>query len=71
MPVRNEPSKNQESLAIEIGDVIFSLVNVARFARIHPENALTDSIKKFENRFKYIEKVILKKREKNRICFSG
>jgi tetrapyrrole methylase family protein/MazG family protein len=56
----NESSENQESLAIEIGDVIFTLVNVARFARIHPENALTDSIKKFENRFKYIEKVILK-----------
>ena len=56
----NEPGENQESLAIEIGDAIFSLVNVARFVRIHPENALTDSIKKFENRFKYIEKVILK-----------
>lgn len=56
----NESSENQENLAIEIGDVIFTLVNVARFARIHPENALTDSIKKFETRFKYMEKVILK-----------
>jgi MazG family protein len=56
----NKSDKNQESSAIEIGDVIFTLVNVARFARIHPENALADSIKKFENRFKYMEKVILK-----------
>jgi nucleoside triphosphate diphosphatase len=56
----NESSENQESLAIEIGDVMFTLVNVARFAHIHPENALTDSIKKFESRFKYMEKIILK-----------
>jgi len=56
----NKSSEDQASLALEFGDVIFTLVNVARFARIYPENALTDSIKKFENRFKYMEKIILK-----------
>jgi tetrapyrrole methylase family protein/MazG family protein len=56
----NKSSEDQEGLTLEFGDVIFTLVNVARFAHIHPENALTDSIKKFENRFKYMEKVILK-----------
>ncbi|MBA3019156.1 MAG: nucleoside triphosphate pyrophosphohydrolase [Proteobacteria bacterium] len=60
----NKSSEDQASLALEFGDVIFTLVNVARFARIHPENALTDSIKKFENRFKYMEKVILKSNRK-------
>ena len=56
----NKSSENQASLALEFGDVIFTLINVARFTRIYPENALMDAIKKFENRFKHMEKIILK-----------
>jgi len=56
--------KNKKRVLSEFGDLLFSLVNVARFAEIHPETALTDSIKKFEMRFKYIEKVFSNK-EKN------
>jgi len=44
--------------ALEFGDVLFTLVNVARFAHFHPEMALTGSIKKFEKRFKQMERVI-------------
>jgi nucleoside triphosphate diphosphatase len=54
-------SEQQNHLALEFGDVLFTLVNVARFARIHPEFALRDSTKKFENRFKYMEMLIEKK----------
>lgn len=41
--------------AMEFGDVLFTMVNVARFARIHPETALIQSIQKFEKRFNFME----------------
>jgi len=54
----NRDPTDQDLLALEFGDVLFTLVNVARFAHIHPETALRNSTKKFENRFKYMEKLI-------------
>ena len=39
----------------EFGDVLFSLVNYARFLKINPENALEKTNKKFIKRFKYLE----------------
>lgn len=39
----------------EIGDLLFSLVNVCRYLRIDPENALRLTNAKFERRFRYIE----------------
>jgi len=53
--------KEPEQASLEFGDVLFTLVNVARFARIHPETALTGSIQKFEKRFRYMEKMISEK----------
>ena len=41
--------------ARQIGDLLFALVNMARLAEIHPENALAGSVKKFEARFKKME----------------
>lgn len=46
----------RDKVAMEFGDVLFSLVNVARFAKIHPETALLDSIQKFEQRFNLMER---------------
>ncbi len=40
----------------EFGDVLFSLVNYARFLKINPENALERTNKKFVQRFKHLEK---------------
>ena len=40
----------------EFGDILFALVNISRFLKINPEFALTKAIKKFINRFDYIEK---------------
>ncbi len=54
-------SGNQDRIALEFGDVLFTLVNVARFARIHPETALTGSIKKFEKRFRHMERDLAEK----------
>ncbi|MGD8891929.1 MAG: nucleoside triphosphate pyrophosphohydrolase [Desulfobacterales bacterium] len=58
----NQSQKDQDLLALEFGDVLFTLVNVARFARIHPETALRNSTKKFITRFKYMEKLITESR---------
>jgi tetrapyrrole methylase family protein/MazG family protein len=52
---RNGRWKSDHDAALEFGDVLFTLVNVARFARIHPETALSESILKFQQRFLYME----------------
>ncbi len=49
-------SKNMEKMQEEIGDLLFAVVNVARFLKVQPELALTQTIEKFINRFEYIEK---------------
>lgn len=51
-----QPGK--EELSLEFGDLLFTLVNVARFVGIHPETALAASTRKFEKRFKFLERVI-------------
>jgi MazG family protein len=44
--------------ALEFGDILFTLVNVARFSGVHPETALTAAVQKFERRFRRMEAVI-------------
>ncbi len=46
---------NREKMESEFGDVLFSLVNYARFLKINPENALERTNKKFIKRFQYLE----------------
>lgn len=48
-------SGNKTALEEEFGDVLFSLVNYARFVDINPENALEKTNKKFIRRFQYLE----------------
>lgn len=47
--------KNQDEIENEFGDLLFSLVNYARFVNVNPEDALRRTIAKFESRFHYIE----------------
>ncbi|QEJ99415.1 nucleoside triphosphate pyrophosphohydrolase [Treponema phagedenis] len=47
---------NQNHIEEEFGDVLFSLVNIARFLKIDPAVALSRSNTKFESRFRFIEK---------------
>ncbi len=54
-------SKNKVKILEEIGDLLFSVVNIARFLDIDPENALNYSIDKFINRFQYIEDTAISK----------
>lgn len=48
-------SEKSEKIKEEIGDLLFAVVNVARFLKVDPELALRDATKKFIRRFKYIE----------------
>ena len=47
--------QNLDKMEDEFGDVIFSLINYARYLKINPESALERTNKKFIKRFKYIE----------------
>ena len=55
---------NKENTEKEFGDVLFSMINYARFIDVNPENALEKTNKKFINRFQFLEK-ITKKEGKN------
>lgn len=46
---------DQDAMESEFGDVMFSMVNYARFLNINPENALERTNKKFSKRFQYLE----------------
>ena len=48
-------SKNQDHIEEEFGDVLFSLINYARFIGVDPETSLEKINKKFKSRFEYIE----------------
>ena len=51
-------SNNKKHIEEEIGDVIFAVVNLARFLDISAENSLRKTNKKFINRFKKVEEKI-------------
>jgi XTP/dITP diphosphohydrolase len=46
---------NQEKIEGEFGDVLFSMINYARFLNVNPEDALERTNKKFIKRFQYLE----------------
>lgn len=50
-----DKSDNQKKIEDEFGDVLFSLINYARFKGINPEDALERTNKKFIKRFQYLE----------------
>ena len=52
--------KNPEEIESEIGDIIFSVVNLARFRKVSAEDALRKTINKFISRFQYIEEKLAK-----------
>ncbi|RIV45321.1 nucleoside triphosphate pyrophosphohydrolase [Flagellimonas pelagia] len=48
-------ANDADKMESEFGDVLFSMVNYARFLNINPENALERTNKKFIKRFQYLE----------------
>ncbi|MFT9850313.1 bifunctional methyltransferase/pyrophosphohydrolase YabN [Aneurinibacillus sp. REN35] len=53
-----QEAKTDEHRLEELGDLLFVIVNVARFMKIDPEEALALANKKFYYRFSYIEKKV-------------
>lgn len=53
--VSNDTEINLENASGEFGDLLFSLINYARFIDINPEEALERTNKKFIKRFQYLE----------------
>ena len=51
-------NKNIRSAENEFGDILFSLINYARFVNINPEDALEHTNKKFIRRFSYMEQKV-------------
>jgi XTP/dITP diphosphohydrolase len=50
-----EKSQNSEKMEDEFGDILFALINYARFVNINPEDALEKTNRKFIQRFNFIE----------------
>lgn len=48
-------SGNQQRIEAEFGDVLFSMINYARFLNVNPEDALERTNKKFIKRFQHLE----------------
>ena len=53
--VTDHKAINKEKAEKEFGDLLFSLINYARFIDINPEDALEKTNKKFTKRFNYLE----------------
>src|SRR5690606_33339499 len=53
--VENNQKIDKEKAEGEFGDVLFSLINYARFLDINPEDALEKTNRKFIKRFQYLE----------------
>jgi XTP/dITP diphosphohydrolase len=54
-------NKNRENAEKEFGDILFSLINYARFVNINPEDALEQTNQKFMKRFTYMEQKVKEK----------
>ncbi|MNK02298.1 Nucleoside triphosphate pyrophosphohydrolase [compost metagenome] len=53
-----QQTKDPEKITDEFGDVLFSLVNYARFINVNPEDALESTNRKFKARFQKMEELI-------------
>ena len=58
---------NQEHIEEEMGDILFAIVNLARWHKINPEIALANANKKFMKRFRKMEELTTKNIEENSI----
>ena len=53
---KDHHSQTDREIEAELGDVLFSVVNVARFLKVNPEEALRKATNRFIHRFHYLEK---------------
>jgi tetrapyrrole methylase family protein/MazG family protein len=48
-------SERHDRVESEFGDVLFAFVNLARFIKVNPEEALRKTVNRFTDRFRYLE----------------
>jgi MazG family protein len=48
-------SRENDNIKNEVGDILFTMVNLSRFLNINPEEALRETVRKFIRRFSYIK----------------
>lgn len=58
--LQEEVAKQSDKIEAEFGDVLFSLINYARFIGVNPETALERTNKKFIKRFQHMEDEVSK-----------
>lgn len=58
--LQSEIASHSEHVEEEFGDVLFSLINYARFIHVNPDDALEKTNRKFIRRFQYIENQAVK-----------
>jgi tetrapyrrole methylase family protein / MazG family protein len=51
-------AQNQDEIEHELGDMLFNLVNLARFLKVDPEQALRKTNARFRQRFAHIEREV-------------
>jgi MazG family protein len=51
----NQEGSKQDEIEDELGDLLFVVVNIARFLKVDPEQALRKTNAKFRNRFAHVE----------------
>lgn len=54
--LKKEVDENSDRIESEFGDVLFSLINYARFLNVNPDDALEKANRKFISRFQYLER---------------
>ena len=56
--VQAREAKDERHIEHEIGDLLFTIVNLARFMRVDPEQALRKTTGRFRTRFAHVEREI-------------
>jgi len=51
----NGAAPDRARIEAELGDLLFALANLGRFVKVHPEEALRGTVRRFESRFHHIE----------------
>lgn len=53
-------ARKKKRIKEELGDLLFSIANLSRFLKIDPEDALYQTVNKFINRFRKMERILRK-----------
>ena len=61
-------TQDKKAVAEEIGDLLFAVANLGRFLDHFPEQALHQTIHKFEQRFRHLERQLLAQGKRPQQC---